>query len=109
MSYLSVLSDGPITSPSQVDEILVPQVVTPTRVSCAELAPDSPFRAAGQVCAPTFNIVDMFSGLMSKIGGALAPSSSATTATPADGVPMELLIGGAAVAVYLLMKKSKRT
>lgn len=110
MSYLRPMGDGPITSPSQVDDsIVIPDAeVGPSRVTCSELPADSPWRKPGQVCAADFNIVDMFTGLLNKLGTAF--SSSPSAAAPSSAAPsVALLVGGVAVASYLLLKKKKRT
>jgi hypothetical protein len=107
MSYLlRPMGDGPITSPSQVDDsVLVPEEVGPSRVTCSELPADSPWRKPGQVCAVDFNLLDMVQGLLSKLGTALSPAPASAPA--ASAVPIALLVGGG-VAAYLLFKKPKR-
>jgi hypothetical protein len=108
MSYLRPMGDGPITSPSQVDDrIVMPDDVGPSRVTCSELPADSPWRKPGQVCAADFNIVDMFTGLLSKLGTAFSSSPSAAAA-PSSAAPVALLVGGIAVASYLMLKKPKK-
>jgi len=104
LGYLGYLGDGPITSPSQVDDNL--PGVGPTRVNCSDLPPDSPWRGPGQVCATDFNVVDMLNRLLGKLGQLLP---TAPAAPQSSGPPVALLVGGAAVAAYFLMKKKKRT
>ena len=111
MSYFRGLGD-PITSPSQVDDEPVVGMVTPKRVSCDELPPDSPWRQPGQVCAPTTGLLDFLTGLVDKVRAA-APTSDATpTPAPAPqddntGAPW-LLLAAAGAAVYYFHKKRKR-
>lgn len=122
MSYLRPMGDGPVTSPSQVDsgpitspsqvatedEILIGDV-NAKRVPCSELPADSPWRQPGRVCAADFNIVDMFTGLINKLGAAFATTPSPTAAPGASAIPVAVLLGGAATAAYFLLRKKKRT
>jgi hypothetical protein len=109
MSYLRPMGDGPITSPSQVDDsILIPEAeVGPSRVTCSELPADSPWRKPGQVCAVDFNLADMFSGLLNKLGAAFSSSPAAPSSPPSAVPAVALLVGGVAAA-YMLLKKPKR-
>jgi hypothetical protein len=109
MSYIRPLGDGPITDPSQVDDPI--PVVPPTRVDCAALPPDSPWRQPGQVCAPT--IVDAIKGLIEGVTGPGTTSSSngsTATSAPATGVEgiSPLWYAAAGAAAYYLYRQYKR-
>jgi hypothetical protein len=104
--------DGPITSTTQVDDSMIP-IVPPTRVSCDALAPDSPWRNPGQVCAP------QGPGFLEKLFSDLFVSPTASTSDPAadapaaaappGGSPSWLLLAAAGgLGYYLLTRKKKR-
>ena len=113
MSYRRrALGQGPITDPSQVDDSIILEHIPPTRVDCDALPADSPFRRAGQPCAP--NLWDYLKKL---IAGAPAPTP--TTASPEPSAPTSpaedeshlglwLLLGGAAAGAYYLSKKRRK-
>lgn len=97
--------DAPITHPWQVDESIIP-TVPPTRVDCAQLPADSPWRNPGQVCAPTMteSAIDMVKAAASY------PVLSVTTTDANTGETSGLRITGLMLAVgaagyYLLRKK----
>ena len=104
MSYFrpGMGQEGPITDPSQVDSTIVGEV-SPTRVECASLPADSPWRQPGQVCGPT--LLDRLRDWLRE-GPTTAASSTATTAA-SDGGSV-LLLGGLALAGYYLLRKKRR-
>ena len=123
MSYFRRgMGDGPITSPSQVDDqVATISDVAPTRVDCEQLPSDSEWRRPGQVCA-TPSGGGVMDYLLNTIRSAISPqapasqpaSSSATMPSlpPADGsgTTALLLLAGAAVGgYYLFFHKKGRT
>lgn len=97
--------EGPITSPSQVDDGVA--IVPPTRVSCDALPADSPWRKPGQVCAAEPSIVaDFFRGLLDKVQGLPAPTESPSTASsPTPSGPSLLALAAIGAVGYYLYKK----
>lgn len=108
MSYFRSMGDGPVTDPSQVDDTVIVGTVTPTRVGCSSLPPDSPWREAGQVCAdaplptptppatPSGSLLDTLKNL---IGGA-ATGAAAPAATAATDTTSLLWLAGLGAAGY---------
>lgn len=109
MSYLRPMGD-PITDPSQVEDTIVGEV-PPTRVQCATLPADSPWRRPGQVCEPS--ILDQIFDWLRTAGTAAPPTGTPTDAsTPPSSSDTSsltpiLLLGGAAAAAYYLTRKKK--
>jgi len=116
MSYFRSMGD-PITDPSQVDDEIIAGTVAPTRVDCAALPADSPWKRPGQVCAPTPSFWDFLDKILpSSSGSSAAPSEPAgtlVTASPSPAgdslLPLALLAVGGVGAYYLLRRKKKRT
>lgn len=107
-------AEGPITSPSQVDDEIPGGIIAPTRVSCDALPADSPWRKPGQACAPPdTSIADFFRGILDKISTITSPTEPPPTApspTPVSSSGPSLLalaaIGG--VGYYLYKKRKRR-
>lgn len=98
--------DGPITSPSQVDDSIIVGEVTPNRVPCSALPADSPWRRPGQVCAPTiFESLREWFGLDPESPTSGTTSPAPTQAASSDGPSLALLAGVGALAWYLMRKK----
>lgn len=113
MSYFRRgMGDGPITDPCQVDPSACTTVgtVTPTVVDCAQLPADSPFRQAGQPCAPggsgkgapTGGPMDWLVNTIQSSVAAGSPSAPDTSDTT------KLLLVGALVAAYYAFWRKKR-
>lgn len=124
------LGDGPITSPSDPslnvelpgDDVTQPSgqviagTVPPRRVSCDDLAPDSPFRGPNGPCAPSASPLDTVTEFVRDLFGGGAPSSTPTVVgapapapAAADNAPRYLLIGVAiGVGYYLYKRKLKK-
>ena len=113
--------DGPITSPSQVDDSMfrdsaIMGTIGPTRVPCASLPADSPWKRPGQVCAPEApsSIVEFFKGMYDKIA-ALSPLAPEATAAPSaesttsasSGSSLLVLAAIGGVGYYLLTRKKR--
>ncbi len=110
MSYhRNGMGDGPITSTSQVDDTMIP-TVPPTRVSCDALAPDSPWRNPGQVCAPTAAnpnfLTDLFAGLFTPSSPA-DPAAAAANGSSSGTSHLLLLAAAGGLGYYLLTRKSR--
>jgi len=107
----SQIDDGPVVDPSQVNgNGTVVGVIPPTRVECATLPSDSPWRAPGQVCANASpSIVDALKNLLggAASGGATGVPTDASAATT-EAVPPVLVLGGLALAAYYLFRGKKR-
>lgn len=111
MSYIRPFGDGPITDPRQVDETI--STVPPTRVGCAQLPADSPWRMPGEVCAgaPVASssapnggdnwLKDFLTGLVS------GPAGPAPTPVRTDDSPPWLLLALGGAAAYYLLKKRR--
>lgn len=102
MSYIHPMGDGPITSPSQVDDPVVP----PTRVACQDLPADSPWRNPGQVCADS-PISTIFDPIVDIIAETF--DKPATSAPGAAGGPNWMLLAGLGLGAYFLLRKKKRS
>jgi hypothetical protein len=110
--------DGPITDPSQLEIV---GTVTPTKVECAQLPADSPWRRPGQVCAPT--LMDWFLGLFKPSAPTALPAPTpepvpvlipvsvpVPEATPDTGMSDAtkiFLIGGAGLVAYYALRKKR--
>lgn len=110
MSYfLRPLSgDGPITSPSQVDDSVVVGTVPPTRVDCSALPADSPWRRPGQACASTSTPVSEFlSSIFDNMFSSTPPANATTGAQPtsASSGPSLLLLAALGGVAYLMTRK----
>ena len=112
MSYFRPMGDGPVTSPSEVDDTIIVGETSPKRVSCEDLPPDSPWRKPGQVCAPNV-VTDFFRGLYNTL---TAPTFSVentapttTTPTTASSSPSLLVLAAAGGLAYYLYKRKRRT
>ncbi len=110
------LGDGAITDPSQVDSTLI-GTVAPTRVDCAALPADSPWKQPGQVCAPSSTVLDFFNGVIDRITGntPVAPTAAVTPATPdtattgpSSNLPSLLLLAAVGGVGYYLLRKKRR-
>jgi hypothetical protein len=99
------MGDGPITSPSQVPDDEGVPIVPPTRVDCASLPADSPFRQPGQVCAPAPSGGGVLDYFLDVIHSASAPTSAAAGGD-SDNTKW-LLLGALGVGAYLLTRKKK--
>lgn len=120
MSYFRRSLGQPITDPSQLEEDGIVGTVTPTRVECEKLAPDSPWRKPGQVCAPT--LMDWFWGLFKPSASPVAPSQPEPILVPVpvpvpeasvedtgmSDIAKVILVGGAGIAAYYALRKKKR-
>lgn len=111
------LGDGAITSPPQVDPDLFDDSGSTTvgevqgnRVECSQLAPDSPWRQPGQVCAPVpgffDSMVDYLTGLKNKVTG--DPGIVPPSATAADTGPNLLVLAGLGGLAYWYFTKKKK-
>ena len=106
---------GPVTSPSQVDDTnpsgsVIVGEVPPTRVDCTSLAPDSPWRQPGQVCAPSTgatSLFDYFKDLFNPSSAAAASSAGTPTVSPTDSIS-PILFAGAAIGAYYWWRASKK-
>jgi len=104
--------DGPITSPTQVDDSLVVSTIEPTRVPCDKLPADSPWRRPGQVCAPAGgNIIEFLRGMYDKVASAAAavPDAPAPATAPTTSSPPLLLLVALGGAGYYLLTRKRRT
>ncbi len=116
MSYFrkrTGLGDGPVTSPSQVDDTIIGGQIAPTRVDCATLPADSPWRQPGQACAPSTglsNLLDYFGGLFGKAAQVLPGQAPGTpvAADPGTSTSTLLLLAGAGGLAYYLFTKKKK-
>jgi hypothetical protein len=101
------LGDGPVTSPSQVDDTLIP-TVPPTRVDCSALPADSPWRHPGQVCAPTSAawLESLVTDLFAPSTGPTAPD--ATASVMGSGRSLLLWVAAGGLGYYLLTRRKKR-
>lgn len=106
MSYHRSMGQ-PITSPSEVED----PVVSPTRVDCADLPSDSPWRQPGQVCADSGQSsggpLDFINDLIQQ---AMHPTSSSPSSATSEsvGAGTWLLLGAAALGTYWLLSRKKR-
>lgn len=110
MSYFRrppMAGDGPITSPSQVDDTIDAGTVGPTRVECSALPADSPWRRPGQVCAAAADTPSPLDFISSEIDKAIDQARAAAGAG-GGGVPTWIMLAAAGGAAYLLMRKKKR-
>lgn len=101
--------DGPITHPWQVDESII-AIVPPTRVDCAQLPADSPWRQPGQVCAPS-SLLDSAISMVKDV--ALGPAMSVDYTNKAGetsgfDIPGWLVYGGLGAVALHLWKRKKR-
>lgn len=104
MSYIHPMGDGPITSPSQVDDPVVP----PTRVACKDLPADSPWRDPGQICADA-PISTIFDPIVDIIADAFDKPSPGAGAPGAASGPNWMLLAGLGIGAYFLFRKKKRS
>lgn len=110
--------DGPVTSPTQVDvpvadptESVIVGEVTPKRVACEDLAPDSPWRRPGQVCAdPGPSLIDRLVDWLTPTASASPAASPVVTMPPAEEsmLPTLALLALAGGGAYYLYSKKKK-
>lgn len=120
MSYHRKGFGDPITDPSQVDGSIIVGEVGPSRVGCAQLPADSPWKEPGEVCySPPGTVAGAGGGILDLLGlsldklrtgvAAITGTTPTPTTAPAEtsSGPPWLLLGGIAVGAYFLLRKKK--